>query len=226
MFTDTVFERMMFTTLSESFESTSREYEIEVYVQGLDIEHIDSISLHKAVQEQWGVYIPRASKNVSDGRIRARRSVVFNKRGKWEPKDPEYQITIKTKGSDGGDIESEIDGTGGIFKQMSLMSDQGMVKTRYSIPFEYEELKLVAEVDTFHNDQGELVPWCKIDIEYPEGSDYSTHPIRPSDLPDILKPKDPDSVYVVAPSDPKDSDVRKKVDEIYNRYFLKPNKYL
>lgn len=223
MLKDTVFERMMFTTSSESFENTSREYEIEVYVQDLDIEHISSISAQRTVQEQWGVYIPRASKNVSDGRIRARRSMTFTEE---VTEDPVFQITIKTKGEDGGDIESEIEGTKGIFKQMSLMSDQGMVKTRYYIPFEYEELKLVAEVDTFHNDQGEVVPWCKIDIEYPEGSDYSTHPLKPSDLPEVLRPKNPEDVYVVAPSDPKDSDVRKKVNEIYDRYFLKPNKYL
>ena len=226
MFKDTVFERMMFTTSSESFENTSREYEIEVYVRDLDIEHIDSISLQKTAQEQWGVYIPRASKNVSDGRIRARKSIVLTRKGKWEADDPIYHITIKTKGKDDGDIESEIDGTEGIFKQMSLMSDQGMVKTRYTIPFEYEELKILAEIDVFHNDQGELVPWSKIDIEYPEGSDYSTHPIRPSDLPEVLKPKSPENVYIVAPSDPKDSDVRKKVNEIYDRYFLKTNKYL
>ncbi len=222
-----IFERLMFGELSStSMESTSREYEVEVYVEGLDIDAIDSISGSKELQEQWGTYIPKGKENASDGRIRSRKTSSYIKQGKWNYLGTEYRMTIKTTDPEGGDLESELSVEEAVFKQFAYIADQGMVKTRYKIPFKYEELDLVAEVDTFKNDQGDYIPWVKIDIEYPEGYDYSTHPLTSDVLPKILQPSSPDKVHVVSPEDPKDTPVRKKVKKIYDKYFLKPNKHL
>lgn len=225
---DTVFERMMFGNLSttSSFEATEREYEVEVYVEGLDIDAIDSSKLSKELQEQWSVYIPKGPENITDGRIRVRKSVKMERQYEWDPKVVDHYLTIKTNDRDGGDLESEIEIEKLVFDQFTELANQGMVKTRYFFPFEYEGLEFVAEVDTFKNDQGEYIPWVKIDIEYPEGYDYSTHPLTHDVLPSILQPASPDKVHVVSPEDPKDVPVRKKVKEIYDRYFLKPNKHL
>lgn len=225
---DTIFERMMFGNLSRvaSFEATNREYEVEVYVEGLDIDAIDSISLSKELQEQWGTYIPKGKENASDGRIRSRKTSIYIKQGKWNYLGTEYTMTIKTTDPEGGDVESELSAEESTFKQFTHIADQGMVKTRYKIPFKYEELDLVAEVDAFKNDQGEYIPWVKIDIEYPEGYDVESHPFNYNDLPPILIPKDPSKVYVVTPEESKDSEVRKKVKQIYDKYFLKPNKHI
>lgn len=222
-----IFERIMYQSIEQggsslSMESDSREYEIEVYVEGLDIAAIVSESTHKEEQEQWGVYIPKDDNNASFGSVRVRRTLTF--RDKESEPELNLVLTTKTQGVDGGAIETNTFVGHETFQQFASMADSGLIKTRYFIPFSFEQLSLIAEVDVFTNKEGETVPWTKIDIEYPEGVDYSTHPITPSALPAPLQPTSPDKVYVVAPSDLKDSPVRKKVEALYERYFRAKNK--
>lgn len=222
-----IFERLVFQQTqcpNTSFENSSREYEIEVYVEGLDIEAIASQSTHKEEQEQWGAYVPKTDDNISHGSIRVRRTLTF----KDKNTEPELNLvlTVKTAAEDGGAVETNVFVGSETFSQFAAMADQGLVKTRYYIPFKFEELDLIAEVDTFLNKAGEQVPWTKIDIEYPEGTDYSTHPITPAALPEVLRPSDPSKVHVVTPSDANDSDVKKKVKKLYDQYFCSKNKHL
>lgn len=228
-----IFEKMMFPDFTTpSMEGTSREYEIEVYIEGLDITQIDAKSLSKEEHEQWGVYVPRGSNNVSDGRIRARRTTCYRRESQddgsslWIVDSGNHRMTIKTDHPEKGDLESEVLVEAVTFDQFSRMSDQGMIKTRYRIPFYLEDISLVAEVDVFTNDVGASIPWVKIDIEYPEGVDWSTHPLKVDNLPDVLRPGEGKAVHILTPEDPKDTDVYRAAKKIYDEYFLKPNKHL
>lgn len=227
---DSIFERMMFGDSVNSLESTSREYEVELYADGADIEDLRRRAKAYELHEQWGVYIPRASSNVSDGRIRSRYTLVYERddsitQGPWEESEHIYQITLKTAGED-GDLESEIAANKGLFTQMSLMSDSGMVKERLSLPYQHGDLPLTAEIDAFRNDQGDYLPWIKIDVEYPEGANYQSNPFPPEDLMRVLGMPKESKFYFVTPEMPKDDPVRKQVKSLYDRYFLKPNKHL
>lgn len=220
-----IFERMVFPTDSNySPENDSREYEIEVYVEGLDIAAIASESTHKEAQEQWGVYVPKSDENVSYGSVRVRRTLTY--KGKGTEPELNLVLTVKTSREGGGATETNTFVGSETFNQFSAMADQGLVKTRYYIPFKFEELELVAEVDVFTNKEGATVPWVKIDIEYPNDSDYSTHPITPDVLPEVLRPASPSKVHVVTPSDTMDSPVKQSVQKLYEKYFCSKNKHL
>lgn len=227
---DSIFERMMFGDSVNSLESTSREYEVELYADGADIEHLRTCAKAYELHEQWGVYIPRASSNVSDGRIRSRYTLVYERddpdvASLWKESEHIYQITLKTSDED-GDLESEIIANKGLFTQMSLMSDSGMIKERLSLPYQHGDILLTAEIDVFRNDQGDYLPWIKIDVEYPEGMNYLSNPFPPEDLMRALGLPKGSKFYFVTPEMPKDDPVRKQVKSLYDKYFLKPNKHL
>ena len=56
---DSLFYKMAFPPEEGcSFESAEVEYEIEIYLEGLDIDTVASIATSIEEQEQWGVFVP------------------------------------------------------------------------------------------------------------------------------------------------------------------------
>lgn len=224
-----IFETIFISTIESndptvSLESDSREYEVEVYVSDLDVDAIASESTHTEHQEQWGIYVPKTDQNASDGSVRVRRTLITYPDGGDD--GLELVLTVKTKVEDGSRIETNTFVGHETFIQFRMMADSGLIKTRYFLPFTHEEIDFVAEVDVFSNGDGEILPWIKVDIEYPKDVDSSSITIDPSVLPKVLQPASPDKVHVVTPEDPMDSPVRKEVAKLYKQYFTTTNVHL
>lgn len=119
-------------------------------------------------QEQWEIKIPKTENNLYGGRLRVRKTYIPNVRSKAQ-----YIFCSKTK-NENGNLEVELVSTKDQFDQFVAMADSGMIKTRYYFPIpdtnrlggenEWDNA-LVWEIDVFENNQGEIVPWVKIDIE-------------------------------------------------------------
>ena len=119
-------------------------------------------------QEQWEIKVPKTEKNLYGGRLRVRKTYIPNVRS-----PAQYVFCSKTKNAN-GNLEVELVSTKDQFDQFVAMADSGMIKTRYYFPIpdtnglggenEWDNA-LVWEIDVFENNQGEIVPWVKIDIE-------------------------------------------------------------
>jgi len=78
-----------------------------------------------------------------------------------------YELTIKSgRNEDGSRSEANMDTTEQVFDEFrKSFADNGMIKTRYSIPFEINGTQLKWEVDVYPG-----TDWVKVDLEVPSAS--------------------------------------------------------
>lgn len=195
-----------------SFESTEIEYEYEVYLHKPDFEYIVSNSPLKVLQEQYGVYVPKTEENASSGSVRVRKEYFM-----VEDRTV-YELTVKTKRSDGSDLESTVPISKEMYDQYTLLPDQGMRKLRCVLDLD-DDIKL--EVDIFETLGGEPVEWIKIDIEMNEGRRLDINGLR-----DLIPFKYDDIIIVTPESKTSDPALATRVDELYKRYFTIANKHI
>lgn len=209
-------EQMVFGNHSSdaSFEDSQMEYELEVYLEGFDIEEFKSQARLQEGQEQWGIYIPKTAANASSGSERVRKTSMADG-------DDIYVYCLKAEAGDKGKLEVPLDSNPTHFEQFKRMADQGLLKTRYTLPGEFADgTKFSWEVDIFYNRKGELVPWAKIDIELehprPDG-------IKPEEIPFTHK-----SLIVITPEMKAEgkSELLKKAQKLYTDYFVSKNAYV
>lgn len=195
---------------SESFEAAKIEYEIEVYLEGYDIEEIKSKASSYEVQEQWGIYVPKTEQNASGGSMRVRRT--DSKEG-----ESKFVHTTKLERIGAGKPEHEVDAHPDLFEMYKQLADQGLIKTRYNIPAQLQNgVDFVLEVDVFFNKKGEMVPWCKIDAEFPEDSDVK---LTKEDIPLSYT----DIIICTPEQKAEDKPLAKRIAELYAKYFRTPN---
>lgn len=195
-----------------SFESTEIEYEYEVYLHNPDLEYIASHSPHKVLQEQYGIYVPKSDKNASSGSVRARKEHFMSE------DRMAYELTIKTKRSDGSDLESTVPITKEMYDQYTLLPDQGMRKLRCVLDLA-DGIKL--EVDIFETLAGDPVEWVKIDIEMKGDQRLDMDQLR-----SMIPFKYEKMIFVTPESKTNDPDLAKQVSALYDRYFTVGNKHV
>lgn len=219
---DSLFYKMAFPPEEEcSFESAEVEYEIEIYLEGLDIDTVASIATSVEEQEQWGVFVPKCDENVASGSIRVRKTMSVEGGEK-------YVQTVKTTSNEAvGQLEHEVEVDKALFNQLSQLADQGLAKTRFTVPYVSPNgHELVIEVDVFRNAKGSIVPWTKLDIELPQGVTYVDTGITLESLPFKFE-----KIIMINPEmktseDSKDKSTLKRVKEIYEDYFVSKNKHI
>lgn len=234
-------------TFSISFEDTEsslklksldtskhREDEIVFYAK---IVNFDGLSKAATVEahDQWEIKEPK-------GRIRVRKTTVLKSLTDSsivspENQKPTYVQTIKTRdmaaGIAGGtEIDSEI--TAQFFESFKAISPQGMVKTRYVIPTSKISVKIVDtstiveadanfEIDVFSDSEGKPYEWCKVDVEINNILEAITKVFPGTssinfDIDTGNLPFDPSQIIFG-----KDEVSKKKISELYDKYFLSFN---
>jgi len=194
-----------------SFEASSVEYEVEIYLEGFDIEEIKSKAVTHCSQEQWGIFVPKTDANASSGSIRVRKSVSVDDETK-------YELTTKTSAGDSGKNEHEIDTDDVQFEQFKRFADQGLIKTRYEFPGQLEGgIDFTYEVDVFYNARGELVPWVKIDAELPVGTPFN---------PEMIPLTYTDRILITPELKGRNEVLEKKIANLYEKYFRAMNVYV
>jgi len=195
---------------SDSFEAAKVEYEIEIYLEGFDIEEIKASAASYEVQEQWGIYVPKTDQNASGGSMRVRRTDT-------EGGESKFENTTKLERPGQGKPEHETDAHPDLFEMYKLLADQGLIKTRYNVPATLQDgTEYTLEVDVFYNKKGELVPWCKIDAEFPEGSEVK---LTKEDIPFSYS----DIIICTPEQKGEDKGLAKRIGELYVKYFRSPN---
>lgn len=134
---------------------TQIEREVVFYARLMDASFLKTASSFEH-QEQWQVRIPKTANNLSEGRMRVRKTTTAD--GKVE-----YVQTLKLRIKE-GEQETSVLVTEDIFEQFKQLSEDGMVKTRYVFDIEGREEKW--EVDVFKVPNGNAARWCKIDYEF------------------------------------------------------------
>lgn len=194
----------------DSFEAAKVEYEIEIYLEGFDIEEIKAKATSHEVQEQWGIYVPKTDANASGGSMRVRRTDEMDM-------DSKYEHTTKLERPGAGKPEHEVDAHPDLFDMYKQLADQGLIKTRYNVPAQLQNgTDYTLEVDVFYNKHGELVPWCKIDAEFPEGADVQ---LTKEDIPFSYS----DIIICTPEQKGEDKGLAKRIGELYAKYFRTPN---
>lgn len=159
-------------------------------------------AIHIEQQEQYGFDIPPAPHKRVVCRVRA--TTIDGK--------TEYVFTTKTT-AEGEDHPSEASypvevGVFEFFK--SLDACKGMKKTRYV--FQANEAQKW-ELDVFNNEDGTPFEWCKVDLEFPEGS-------TSSDLREVPKP--PAFLTEMISIKTTDPEKRAFVDDLFaNKFSVK-----
>ncbi len=206
-----------------SFEASEVEFEFELYLENPDMDTIRSMSVSKHEQEQWGILVPNTDKNLTGGTIRVRRTIV-------DDGAVLFTQAIKSKTLEGTDLETEIVIDGAMFEHFSKMSDNGLRKVRYHVPFVSENgIELMIEFDTFTTTSGEVIPWVKVDVEIPEGIDGSKL-VTANFFETEMKIEHARVIFVhpglKVSSDPEAKKVLKEVAGLYEKYFVSGNKHL
>lgn len=202
-------EQMAFSDNDVSLEAAGNEYEVEIYAILRNPKEIEDRATSSEIQEQWGVYVPKTAKNAGDGRIRVRYT---QKQGE----EPSYVFCSKTDGGEKGDKEVENVVCSDQFLQFRIMSEQGLKKVRYNVPHLLESIQtnIVYQVDRFRNKDGEMIPWHKIDAEVEPGTRISKEDI----------PFDCEELIIVTPEAKRnDPALRKKIGDLYEKYFRSGN---
>lgn len=175
---------------------------------------VDSLANLKAMaaniehHEQWEIRIPKTNKNATACRMRVRKTTYPNN----EAKPAEYVLTVKTKTADGAESEVANPSSEDAFKQFVASAEQGMIKTRYTVPIEGR--RGVWEIDTFKTKDGKEVSWCKLDYEVVKGEENLEIPNLPSGFVDII------------PAIGKTPVQEAQVRVLYDRYFITPNPHV
>lgn len=150
------------------------EYELEVYGKIVNFSEIEKLSVRNEYQEQYAIKKPR-------GTVRVRMTK--------DDSGTRYEMTTKTWDAQRNKRkEAELEVTEAMFEHFKSISDSGMIKRRYFIPFGQivEELDIGEittdlnwEVDVFLDLEGNRQEWCKIDLEgLPENVDLPELPIQ------------------------------------------------
>jgi CYTH domain-containing protein len=166
--------------------------------------------------EQWGVRIPRTGKNASEAKIRVRKTTSSDG-------DVSYMQTIKIRQEVAhvlghqlpvSDRSIGVECNADSFEAFSLMSDDGLIKTRYMVP---ASNGLMWEIDVFKDPQGHNFEFVKIDLELPKG-------VR------VLEelPPFPAGIDILVYNQPDEQTEKEKtlIKELYEKYFVAKNKHL
>lgn len=195
---------------AESFEGLEIEREYEIYLEGVDIDEIVARSSHNEHQEQWGIYVPKTSENAATGNVRVRKTIT-------QGSEPVCEFTVKVKGGDGNPEWTKPADEAGL-KMMSMLADQGLIKTRYFVKKTLQNgFEATLQIDVFYNKAGIAVPWVKVDAELPAGVTFAEEDIDFKYSEVILIPPDKSKV------DPK---VLERVQGLYEEFFRTPNKFV
>lgn len=167
------------------------EREVEYYIQGVDFDHMDSLSVSKEGQEQWGIFVPKTSENAAEGSVRVRETIK-------DGEEPVYELTSKLFKEDGTKDEEPEPSTYGQFNAFKLLAHDGMRKTRYFIPTEVAGVQMTLEVDVFAQSVETDKKWVKVDLEFPEGVEI------PDKLESIIPFRYTGECVIVTPTDKKE----------------------
>ena len=181
--------------------SYNKEIEHVFYARITDFKQLEKAQ-SKVRQEQWEIKLPLTKDNAAKGSVRVR-SI------KEKGKETEYILTSKMSLNETGDkMEVSLPTTAEQFVQFKFLASQGMIKDRYT--FDAGD-GLKWEVDVFIDQDGGYYQWCKIDFEVP------SH--------DIKVPAFPIEIYetIDATNLERDSAQDKKVQALYDQYFLTKN---
>lgn len=150
------------STEDDSSGKASTEKEYVFYAKLLDPSILENATKEEH-HEQWGIKVEKNDKNMAAGRLRVRKIITGG--------STEHVMTIKVEQKieqvQGGNApaqnmkEAGISVSEDIFIMFRQMSDSGMIKTRYTIPFSGMNL----EVDRFYLPNNEFSDWVKIDLE-------------------------------------------------------------
>lgn len=147
----------------------------------------------KIQQTQFEIKIPKSDKNALGGKIRVRRSMPLNSDN--TPGEVTYTLTVKTElaNNDENSVAGELrflevnsPTTEEMYKTFQYLAEGGMNKIRYEFPIEGTDLKW--EFDIFPGPDGKPQPWCKIDLEVPDGG-LTEQPPFPIEMERIISSK-------------------------------------
>ena len=189
------------TEATPDTSKTIHEKEYVFYVRIANFKQLENAT-HAEKQEQWEVKIPRTDLNKSEGKLRVRK--ITSSTG-----EVKYELTLKNKTKE-GDIETTLLATEELFTQVAFLAESGMRKDRYTFPIDGSDMKF--EVDVYPDGKAGYYAWAKIDLEVKSALDK---------LPEL-----PIEVEeVITPNDAITEEGKTKVEELYQMFFLIPNKY-
>jgi CYTH domain-containing protein len=145
----------LFRVSLESSDSTNQEIEYAFFIKldGNALTEIDNKADSIEQQEQWETHSSRPDGKKATIRVRS-----IN--------DKKYVLCSKLSLPDQlGKQEVELPTTKEMFEHFKVLGNTGTRKKRYNIK---AEGGLVWEVDVYENANGELHPWCKVDLEVPD----------------------------------------------------------
>lgn len=190
------------------------EIEFQIYGRLVDPSELESASSCET-QEQWGVKIRKTDQNAAQGTMRVRS---INRGEK-------YIYTTKIKTPVGTDKEAERPSSFDEFSMFAVMGEHGMIKKRFTFPVD----GFVYEVDVPLDENGELHPYVKIDLEVPAPPIDNPTPAQMSEYIKSIKlpplPITLTEVLVLPPID-RPKEVEKAISLLYPKYFLTPNIFL
>lgn len=196
---------------------TSKEIEYVYYAKLTDPSILDKATMVED-QEQWNIKVPKTDKNAAEGRIRVRKTTKGN--------TVQYVMTMKVESQALGAVNTQnntsvvtasqsmrevgLEASEDAFEMFKLISDNGMIKTRYSLPVEGTDL--VFEVDRFVLPNGEYSNWVKIDLEV-KGS-----------LDELPKLPDGFSDVIYNQKDKQTNGEKELIWKLYEEVFLTKNR--
>ena len=98
------------------------------------------------------------------------------------------------------------------FNLYKTFCENGMIKSRFFLPFTTDQGELTYEFDLYPNPSGGFYEWVKIDVEIPEGMtpDYNA----------IMNSLPPELSDMIVKSTNNTDEEKAKISELYQNYFL------
>jgi CYTH domain-containing protein len=167
-------------------------------------------------QEQWEIKIPRTDGNASKAKIRVRKTTTSSGDITFMQTIKIRQETVHVLGHQlpVSDRSIGVECTHEAFEAFSLMSEGGMVKTRFMIP---AANGLMWEVDVFKDAQGQYFEYVKIDLELPKDVRVL------EELPPFPTGID---MLVINQTDEQTPKDKALIQSLYDKYFISANKHL
>ena len=153
-----------------SLEARAPELEYVFFGRIKDFKELEAAA-SKEDQEQWEVRPAKIEGNKYFGNFRIRKTNA-----------DKYTLCMKIL-TDGTDVrdEIEVDADEDLFEATKKIATSGMVKCRYNFPV--ADSDLVWEVDVYFDTEGNMIDWCKIDLEVKKPIDkLPAYPIALDDL--------------------------------------------
>lgn len=148
-------------TSFEASQIVADENEIEIYLDGVDVQSLVPKSIKTELQTQYGLFSNKSDKNACASSHRVRETILTEQ----DETTTAYEHTFKLHLDDGKKPEHTvvIDREG--FDLFRRAADSGMIKTRLSIPAMLAEYpNVIFQCDVFKN-----TSWLKVDLELPPG---------------------------------------------------------